>query len=401
MNPQPRFDERAITAGTTMRFVLLVALLVVSSGAMVTQVLHIRAIAPSQHGTGCLLSAGADPFDGTDTGTLIAGLNQYDAYEACVDRFEPAPSWWPATVWTALLVAAAGAVFWAIPRWKARRGRSLPLHLMDFDGQVGRELAQFSMAAGLGRVPRAVVDPTVTTATAVVFGRNRRPVIRLHGGLLARRSSDPDRYRAVLLHELAHVRNGDITLTYATIALWRVFLLLVLLPYAVWLLYDLPAKTRAVDWEQQAPGFTRSIVLVIAMTALVYLARSDVLRSREIHADLTALRWGADPHGWTGREADPTGGALRRTVRSFVQLWRTHPQWELRRRSLADPAALFELRALPMFLTGAAAALFGDQIGEYLGSRGQSGAWVQQATELIAAGLVTGVAAVALWRAVV
>ncbi|MFE4540856.1 M48 family metalloprotease [Streptomyces scopuliridis] len=59
-----------------------------------------------------------------------------------------------------------------------------------------------------------VIDPAATSVSAVVFGRTRHPVVCLHGGLLAVRCSDPNRFQAVLLHELAHIANRDITLTY-------------------------------------------------------------------------------------------------------------------------------------------------------------------------------------------
>lgn len=82
---------------------------------------------------------------------------------------------------------------------------------------------------------------------------------------------------------------------------------------------------------------------------LVHLARADVLRTREVYADLTALRWGANRCGWEVVDTPSLGGA-------FAELWRTHSRWDLRRASLNDPAPLFGVRPLPMFLTGTGAA---------------------------------------------
>ncbi|QIK10199.1 M48 family metalloprotease [Streptomyces sp. ID38640] len=81
-----------------------------------------------------------------------------------------------------------------------------------------------AQVTGLKRVPRVVVDPSAASTGAAVFGRNRRPTVCLHAGLLAGRATAPEDFEAVLLHELAHIRNGDVTLTYATIALWRTFI---------------------------------------------------------------------------------------------------------------------------------------------------------------------------------
>jgi beta-lactamase regulating signal transducer with metallopeptidase domain len=50
-------------------------------------------------------------------------------------------------------------------------------------------------------------------------------------GLLALRLDDHARFRTVVLHELAHVRNGDVTVAYVTVTVWRAFVPLVLLPY--------------------------------------------------------------------------------------------------------------------------------------------------------------------------
>jgi hypothetical protein len=61
--------------------------------------------------------------------------------------------------------------------------------------------------------------------------RPGRARIALAAGLLQSRSAHPDRFNATVLHELAHLRARDVGLTYATVALWRVFAVAVLLPY--------------------------------------------------------------------------------------------------------------------------------------------------------------------------
>ncbi|MFF4243622.1 M48 family metalloprotease [Streptomyces sp. NPDC001822] len=99
---------------------------------------------------------------------------------------------------------------------------------MDVHGTLRPLLDELVATAGLARPPRFVVASAAVTASAVVFGRWRRPTIRLDGGLVATSDTQRDRFRAVVLHELAHVRNGDVGVTYFTVALWRVFLTSVL-----------------------------------------------------------------------------------------------------------------------------------------------------------------------------
>ncbi|MEV3977495.1 M48 family metalloprotease [Nonomuraea sp. NPDC049758] len=393
----PRIDERAMGAGTTVRFVLLLTLLLVSSGSMMQVVARGYF---GGYGYGCLLAAGGDPTQGTDRGVSARIIANHDAYWACVDRYEPAAPWWLPLLGLVLVAAVAVALFLALPHWKIRRDRLVPLDVIDHDGEIGRRMAELAAVAGLARVPRIVVDLTAVTTDAVVFGSDRRPIVCLHGGLVARRTADPDGFRARAMHEFAHIRNRDLTITYATVVVWRVFVVLVLLPYVVWYLTAIPTSARSPFWPGETAFTTRGLLLPICMILLVYLARSDVLRSREIHADLAATRWGADLRSLAFTTPAPVTGRLRRALGSFVELWRMHPRWTLRRDAVTDPAALFGVQALPMFLTGAAAPLIDVQVADYLPPVA-SGAWLGRLPALLVAGLVTGVAGIALWRAVV
>ncbi|MEU7641941.1 M56 family metallopeptidase [Streptomyces sp. NPDC039016] len=398
--PRPRIDERAISAGTTMRFVLLVVLLLVSSGSMMSAVGGVAGDPNGSGGFGCQLAAGMDPTQGDGPAGYVGPIAHSDALQACIDRYDPTPPWWSNLVWPSLVVIAAGVLFWVLPVWKARRGRVVALEAVDHDGEIRRVVADVAAAAGLAQVPRIVIDPTAASTGAVVFGRTRRPTVCLHAGLLARRSRDPGGFRAVLLHEFAHIGNGDVTLTYATVAVWRVFVVCVLLPYLVWYAVAISGSLGATFWSTEEPYAVRAVVLPFFMIVLVYLARSDVLCSREVYADLAAVRWGADPRGWAVVAPEPPGGRARRMFASFSELWRTHPRWDLRRDALTDPAALFGVRALPMFLTGAAAAMISAQTAHYLASGSRVSPWTQPVTSLVAAVVATGVAGVALWRAV-
>ncbi len=394
-----RVDERVVGAGTTARFALLVVLLLVSSGGMVSAVITGFTGADRFDGLGCLLAAGADPLHGTDLANALSTTAQIDAFDACLSRYHAQAPWWSVMGSLALLAILVGVLFRVLPAWRARPGRVVPLAAVDRDARIRLALDELAAVAGLACAPRYVVDPAATSSGAVVFGSNRRPTVCLHGGLLARRVTDPDRFRAVVLHELAHIRNGDVTLTYATVSAWRVFVVLVLLPFLAYLaalVVDQRSPLRVVD----APVMTRDFLRMILLVALVYLARADVLRSREIYADLAAARWGAHPSGWAVPAPDPARNGLRRALGSFAELWRTHPRWDLRRDALTDPGALFGVRALPMFLTGVTAELTNSQASTLFSRLGLTGEWLDLAMSLAAAALVTGVAGTAMWRGV-
>lgn len=372
----PQADVRAMGMGTAPRFVLLVILLLVSSCTMIRFGINGQFGSERFDGIGCLFASGA-----------------------CAARYRPQSPWW-FFAWAVLLLLAVGALYRILTAWKVRPSRVVPLEGIDGGGEILVLVRELAEVAGLIRPPRVVVDPASASTSATVFGRNRRPTLRLHGGLLTLRFDDPERFRAVILHEFAYIRNGDVTRTYVTAALWRVFLALVLLPYAAWNITLLAVATGSADWSSAAPGVAHGLMLALFMVALACLARSDVMRSREICAGLAAIRWGVSPHLWASTVPAPTRGTLGRAFDSFIGLWRTNPRWGLRRDALTDPAVMSGVRAAPMFLTGAAAALINSQLWPYPGNYGLGSTWAAKAAALAAAGLVTGVAGIALWQAV-
>ncbi|WP_441249098.1 M48 family metalloprotease [Kitasatospora sp. McL0602] len=399
--PRPRIDERALGAGTTVRFAMLLVLLLAASGSMMLPAIYGGLHSDSVLGyQSCELAAGVDPVRGGDAISAAGVLGQDVAFLACLAKYAPPPPWWEIVGWPALLSAAAGVLLLALPAWKARRGRVVPLALLDQDGELGDLLAGLAATAGLARVPRVVVDPAAASTGAVVFGRTRRPVVCLHGGLLASRRSDLERFRAVLLHELAHIANRDVSITYATVALWRTFLAVVFVPYLAWQGSLIHSQLRWWNWHDNGPSAVRNLLLPAVMVALVHLARADVLRSREVYADLAAVRWGADPHSWAVTVPD-SGGRLRRALARLREPWSTHPHWHQRRDALTDPAALFGVQALPMFLTGAATTLIAFHLFYALAPYNLGSEGLEQLVALAPAALVTGIAGVALWRSVV
>ncbi|SDG68394.1 Peptidase family M48 [Lentzea fradiae] len=382
-------DERTLAAGTTARFLLLAALLLMSSCLML---LYLFITLTAYDAVGCSLAAGVDlSRDSVHEVVVKRGL-QWEAYFSCMTRHAAPPPWWLPVAWLTLLAVLTTALFRMLPWWKSRR--TVPLAKMDPDGEVRAALEQLVARAGLTRTPRFVVDPAKLSPQAVVYGRNRRPVVRLNAGLLLSRNRDPRVFEAVVLHELGHVHYRDITITYLTIALWRVYALVALPPFLVWAGTRLYRSAESLSGAVEDPMVTRGLLLTVVMTAFVYLARADVLRHREFYADLAAVRWGADREVWS-RQAR---AERRRAVRDLLSL---HPGPAERRTALVNPEVLFGPRPLPLVLTGAAAMVFSTQVIQALTVYVQLSRWVQYAGAAVAAALVVGVAGVALWRAVV
>ncbi|MEU5015014.1 M48 family metalloprotease [Streptomyces sp. NPDC021749] len=412
-------DERILGAGTGLRFVLLMVLFLTSSATVTVKIVESVAD-PRNIRVGCALAGGANP-DSDYLGIALTTLRAGEAYRNCLDRFVPSAAGWIPVVVLGSLLVAAGGLYWVLPRWKGRRGRVVPVERVaargaehsDGHAELCAVLDELVEVAGLsGRPPRFVIAPAEVTASAVVFGRLRRYTVCLHGGLVAQRRHDPAGFRAVVLHELAHLRNRDVDLTYATVALWRVFLVAVLPAYLVWIAKDLTSSAAsAVLGPAERLGMAHELVLSAAMIAFVHLARADVLRTRETYADLDALAWGADAGAWrdpgpsrvsrffhgAGATASPSARVFR-LLGSFAALWRTHPPWDRRVAALSDPRELFAPHAGTLFLAGATSTIVGDQLADLLPGVRQG--WALGPLTALLAGLIAAIPGVALWRGV-
>ncbi|MGJ7907896.1 M48 family metalloprotease [Actinopolyspora sp. H202] len=252
---------------------------------------------------------------------------RYDGFAGCLaerisDRL----------LWTGLgllvMLAVAVLLYRVQPWWRIRRQRLVALRSAD-----GPELAAYLESlvaqAGLPRAPVFLVDPLNPRAGGLAFGHGRRRYVRLDAGLLTLFRTDPASFRAVVLHELAHVRGRDVPITYFALAVWRSFLLTALAPMAVGLLW--------VSWWDGALRSSLEISWRVAgLVLLVHLFRNALLRTREHHAD-------ARVSAWLG-SADPALclPALAGTVAQRPPVWlRRHPTPSSRVAALPEPTALF------------------------------------------------------------
>ncbi|WP_055481528.1 M48 family metalloprotease [Sphaerimonospora mesophila] len=393
-----RIDERILGAGTNARFALLLLLLVTASGYMPMSVLSALRLGGYAE---CVLAAGVDHSAYTlAAATRLTG--QALAFLPCAARYAPPPPLWQILAGPAVVVATAAAATILLPLWKQRRGRCIRLDLVPGGSEIAAPIEE--LAAGrVARVPELFFAPAATTRSAAVFGTNRRPRLLLHGGLVACRTADPRTFDAVVLHELGHVANRDLTITYATVALWRTFIVLILTPYLLWWsgLWVLGIATGI--GSTVAVVITHYLAVPVVIAIVMHLARADVLRSRELYADLTAGRWGAPlEHVWA---APPTTAEHRRPSRLagvLLDQLRTHPRREIRRAALDDPAPLFAVSSLLMFLIGAGATLMNFHLLGHVAPRvADLSDWLGQGLAAVPAAVVAAAATAVLWRAVV
>ncbi|TJZ57124.1 hypothetical protein FCH28_06575 [Streptomyces piniterrae] len=385
--------------GTTLRFALLVLVMMVATVEMVNSMF---ALAPwDDKAILCKFAAGFDP------NVRMLNSMQLDTrglreIKDCVPPSAVITAL-PGIAGAVLVLLSAAALYAWLPRWKTRRGRVITVDEADPSGELRAELMRLVATARLRTVPAFVVDPASFDAGAEVFGRAGRHTVCLHAGLLATRRDGPEGqagFHAVMLHEMAHLRNRDVDLAYAVTALWRVFVALVVVPFMVLYGGSFVAAQffgafyggDELFWPAGRASVLRAMASALFMVLLVVLARADALRHRELYADADAVALGAERRVWDGsRDRGHSGRPTSlQKVRSRVSaLWSTHPSWAVRRRSLADPAALFSLGTEQMFLVGWAALVSAHTLSALCGSTAAT--W---ATALPAAALVT----LAAWR---
>ena len=222
-----------------------------------------------------------------------------------------------------------------------------------------------------------MVDPAAVTPGGLAFGRRGRYAVRLNAGLVPLSLTDPEKFRAVVRHELAHIQNRDVDLAYAVMALWRAFLGIGLLPMVV-------AVIIAANWAQPLLA-----VRLVALFVVVYLCRNAVLRSRENYAD--------------ARAAETTD--LRRAIRAEgrvrpLRRFGVHPDPAARLRAIEDPAGLLRPGFGEMFGAGVTTMLAASGLfvlwplvwGDAGGLAARDSAWVL-------APVAVGILAAAAWRA--
>ncbi|ANP51738.1 Zn-dependent protease with chaperone function [Streptomyces griseochromogenes] len=390
-----RLDERVLGAGTNARFALLTLLLITASGSMLLSVLS--ALHPGDY-TGCELAAGADPSHGAELPSVLRTTGQVLAFLPCVDWYAPFPPWWQILAGPVVVVAVAAVTTALLPLWKQRPGRCIRLDRIPGGAEVAARVKDLAEGR-VPQVPRLFVVPGAATKSASVFGTNSSPRLVLDGGLAASRTTDPKTFDAVVLHELAHIANRDLTVTYGTVALWRTFIVVVITPYLLWLGKE---TSIAIAHGHGLTALTvRGLALPVVTTAIMYFARADVLRSRELYADLTAYRWGAPlQHIWAAMPATAERSHRHRSTTVLLDRLRAHPRWDIRRDALDDPAPLFAVSALLMFLTGAVAMLLGFDLSNYTSAHpAVLSLWLSEGLAAVPAAVTTAVTTTVLWRA--
>ena len=373
----------AFPSNVDFAFGLLVAVVV---GVSLTVSLAIGNTIASGFETQAALNARCEAAAGprSDRDTLQVRerwLTRFDACQHAASR--PAGA---VLIGLAALTLGAAAIYLLSPRWRIRRSRYVPLTAEETP-EVVAALRDLCREAGVGPEPEFLWNPLNMACTGLAFGLPRRRCVAISGGLVTKLWTDPGLFRSVVLHELAHLRNGDVDRAYATVAIWWSFVATSLLPFAL-----------LVPWIDPAV-LPRRILSLAALALVVVLLRDAALRARETFADVRASTWPPFADGLDrALPSDAPPGRGPRSAARTVRRWLSrHPAAASRRAAMRDPSPLFATSFRFAVGAGVAGSLSWLALATVVDVVVPgAGDWT---AAVVFAGLVVGVAGLAQWRA--
>lgn len=287
-------------------------------------------------------------------------------------------------------LALAYGLYLVWPAWiRRRRG------LVTFDGctEIEQHLAKLTKAAEIDPAPTWLLDPGSRLASGYVFGARRRYSVCLRAGLITRFVKDRAAFDAVVLHELAHLRNRDVSKTHLTLTLWRTFVVVAALP-VVALTIGSGGLTHPAEWFSGSATALPRIMALLVLTAALLLIRNGIRRTRELEADATVGYFHPD-----------SAGALRAVFdqepdRGRIRSWfGPHPGRAARRAAVDKPKTLLQLRPWEGIGIGLSVGVVTANLGPNLTNLFSQTPLAAFFLEGLALGvLVCMVLAIAVWR---
>ncbi|GGT52812.1 hypothetical protein GCM10010207_61150 [Streptomyces atratus] len=380
-----------LPSGTSLRFALLI---LSTSVAMATQLGSlVRTVTYFGFGSGGLgsiaesLECASENFaeDATDPAAFArrCGLEaEFGGSGSTVELAALAALW-----------LAVGITYWLLPLYRLRRRRLRPFR-PDAYPDIQRTLTELMALAELRCSVRFVVDLRDQRLTGIAFGRIGRRHVMLSGGLLRMHGIDPEAFRMIVLHELAHLRNRDVDIAFLTLICYRLFVFAVAIPMAV-----LAPFSLLVGWTLLPSSAIFQVLLIAAQCALavtVAHASSAVLRSRELYADARVAVWTRGAHSLRRLLAAQHG--IERTAPRRPLFRRTHPSAAKRLAALSDTSLLFHFSPWEAFGLALSCSLVYLQVAQWTedaaGLTGHDGVL----SALAPAVLLGGSVAAGIWR---
>jgi len=330
---------------------------------------------------------------------------EFQALLACTQNFQPPPGQVPtgaqlagfqacqaavngprreAVLLGVVVLLVGGVVAYALAVVKLRR-RYRPF-TREVAPELWRSFEGLAGETGVSPPPRLRWQPLDRRAIGLAFGPPGGRELAFTGGLVPLSIRDRPAFRAIVLHELAHLRNRDVDLSYYAIGIWRALLVVAIAPFLVALGRILPSD----------PGTVATFAWrLVALLPLVYLIRSGILRAREHDADVRASTHEPAIRRVLAVAGEQTGDRAPATWRRLIA-W--HPTATARVAVLDDPTPLLRLGLLDAFGVGIVGSLAYEEVATLVGYFGIESFAIRGLSGLAFGPLVGLIVALGTWR---
>jgi hypothetical protein len=252
--------------------------------------------------------------------------------------------------------------------------------------ELWQSFGELAGEIGVSPAPRLRWQPLDRRAIGLAFGPPGGRELAFTGGLVPLSIRDRPAFRAIVLHELAHLWNRDVDVSYYAIGIWRALLVVAIAPFLLALVRILPSD----------PGTVASFAWrLVALLPLVYLIRSGILRAREHDADVRASTREPAIRRVLAAAGDTSGDRPPAAWRRFIA-W--HPTASARVAVLDDPTPLLRLGLLDVFGVGIVGSLAYEEVATLVGYFGLESFAIRGLSGLAFGPLVGLIVALGTWR---
>lgn len=285
--------------------------------------------------------------------TSIEQKNSWIQYgNICREGFEQEQARWILDKLGFLFIFSV-VFYWFMPRWIIWRDR-LTIFSADDDAEIMNCLVDLCRETKLSKTPKFLLRALNSSPSGLAFGRLGRYYVVLNGGLISLFHQSPERFKAIIRHELAHLQNKDIDKTYFSVALGIAFLLAGILP----LFFGIIIAANSFDLIY----VLRLILSAGLFSVLVYITLASVLRSRETYADVRASE---NSETYITLQKEFSAQPISKNT-NWERLFGLHPIPAWRLKVLSETHLLSQMSYWDAFITGIATTFGLSAIDNFL-----------------------------------
>lgn len=255
-----------------------------------------------------------------------------------------------------IIFILAIAIYRTHPSRIRRRKRLTPLD-SDRHPKLNNRVEEIASQVDISP-PTVMVGEGLRSQNGQAYGLGKNFILGLGGGVRLLLVKAPARFRALILHEFAHIANQDIRLAYFSEALWRAILLIVVIPFFIilfgWFIVSAIGAILSGNLSglvlaifQSILGFIVNFIVFALPLLVIVIILAGLLRVREFYADWRAAQWSAE-----GPLLDILDASAKMEISNRKFRLRFHPPARARLKVLRDPTELFRLRLDLPFVTG-------------------------------------------------